>query len=101
MILRCMDESCGTVYDLRNTTMCPGCGRVGGYRQEPKLSTIGPLKIHLQDILIHKTGNRYQVKEIQDKGIIATLQMENGLRGTRCYISNVNIEDGEYQIWTN
>jgi DNA-directed RNA polymerase subunit RPC12/RpoP len=96
MKIKCMH--CEEKYDVESHAQCPKCGKRGGYMQEPKSKVIGHINVHLEDVLIHeKTNNKYQVKEIQSIGLIATL-VESPVTKVlvKVYISNGTIS--EYKI---
>jgi len=96
MKIKC--ASCETVYSTGNR-ICPACSARGGFLQDPKSKEIGNINVHLEDILNHKVSkNKYQVKEIQNNGLIALLVSspmvhENVKSGLKVYISNETISE--------
>lgn len=84
---------CGEISRLDNGG-CTSCGRRGGWLQEPKIKKVGQLTLHLEETLRHiPTGNEYQIKEFQDKGIVAivTRAILPNILKRQAYISNSTI----------
>jgi hypothetical protein len=60
-----------------------------GFMQEPRHTEFNGKLYHLEDIITHeKSGNKYQIKEIQTKGFIAILiHSPAGVRKAKVYLS--------------
>lgn len=68
------------------------------YKQDPKNTEINGKLYHLEDVLTHKqSGNKWQIKEIQNKGFISELIFSPvGMRKGTAYISYEMLE--EYKL---
>lgn len=93
MKIKCIH--CEHIYDL-DFGKCAMCNKQGGYLQEPKLKQVGNIQIHLEEVLIHKkTNNHFQIKEIQDKGMVTLIvaTIIPNLLNKKSYISNVSLTE--------
>ncbi len=69
-----------------------------GFMQEPRHKEINGKLYHLEDTITHeKSGNQYQIKEIQDKGFVVILTHSPvGVRKAKAYISYEQLS--EYKL---